>query len=475
MSKEIDSDFVISPNAVTPAWLRAYGAVASFKGWLLYYSYIFESTPENDRFVGSGGDDWMLGGAGADFFDGGRGRDGVDYSASRSGVTVDLGEGRGSGGDAEGDEFASVEAVRGSDHDDRIFGDNGANMFFASRGDDRYDGRGGDDALSYSGQSGAIRVNLMAGAVDKSADRSTDRVSNIETIIGTDHRDEFGGDHRANRFEGGAGNDLFHLDDGADVYIGGAGSDEVVVADDGIVIDLAQGVGGGRGASAGDVYESIERIKLVGDYFDLTGGDAHNRFDVQGYGVIDAGGGHDVVKVSTDVLTPASRFSDSSFDGGEGYDTLDYSAFVFTGIGVDFNLRRGFVADRLAHSILPRNFHEIDNFERVIGGSGDDDFEDITGAQSFRGGGGGDYFYFGGWGGARIGDYAEDVLEDFRAGEDKILIRSALRHVEFGSAEWRDAVYQDGADAIIRINEHNDLRVLNVNASAFVEEDILFY
>ncbi|WDR04315.1 hypothetical protein PSQ19_12500 [Devosia algicola] len=54
---------------------------------------------------GGGDDDVLAGLGGADNLVGGGGSDTADYSASAAGVTVDLGAGTASGGDATGDSF----------------------------------------------------------------------------------------------------------------------------------------------------------------------------------------------------------------------------------------------------------------------------------------------------------------------------------------------------------------------------------
>lgn len=89
----------------------------------------FESGGGNDQLAGEGGGDWIDGGAGFDtcYF---RTEDGA-------GVTLNLGPGRGVGGEARGDTYRSVEAFVGTDAGD-IFRTN-AGAFAVSAG-----GAGGD-------------------------------------------------------------------------------------------------------------------------------------------------------------------------------------------------------------------------------------------------------------------------------------------------------------------------------------------
>ncbi len=61
-----------------------------------------------------------------DAFAGASGIDTVRYETSSSGVHIDLTLGTGSGGDAAGDSFSSIETVIGSRFDDMLIGDGAA-------------------------------------------------------------------------------------------------------------------------------------------------------------------------------------------------------------------------------------------------------------------------------------------------------------------------------------------------------------
>jgi Ca2+-binding RTX toxin-like protein len=130
----------------------------------------------NDNVLsGLGGDDILQGGAGADTLDGGWGVDKASYLHSPTGVMVSLLWDSASGGDAEGDELNSIESLYGSDHDDGLFGDNGANVL---------QGAGGND-----------------------------------TLLGFDDAD---------LLEGGVGNDSLHGGGGNDTLTGGPDGDTLV-------------------------------------------------------------------------------------------------------------------------------------------------------------------------------------------------------------------------------------------------------
>jgi Ca2+-binding RTX toxin-like protein len=111
----------------------------------------------NDLLSGGGGDDSLLGGnhndtlkggGGADYLHGGSGTDTASYYESADGVLAMLNVGIGSGGDATGDTFASIENVTGSSHDDFVVGNDGANALTGLGGSDSLQGLGGIDTLN---------------------------------------------------------------------------------------------------------------------------------------------------------------------------------------------------------------------------------------------------------------------------------------------------------------------------------------
>lgn len=101
---------------------------------------------------GGGGDDVFRSGGGADVLNGGSGTDTANYAVSTA-VFVSLFENIGSGGDAEGDTFISIENLHGSGENDTLIGDNGPNSINGNGGDDTIVGAGGADTLTgFSGQ-----------------------------------------------------------------------------------------------------------------------------------------------------------------------------------------------------------------------------------------------------------------------------------------------------------------------------------
>ncbi len=153
----------------------------------------------DDVLWGGAGDDRLYGGAGADRLSGGAGVDWVSYLRSDQGVTVDLGEGTGKRGYAEGDVITDIENVIGSEYGDALEGDDNANWLSGWGGDDKLWGGVGNDQL-YGGDG---NDKLWGG-------------------VGNDSLTGGGGD---DSLWGGAGNDSLTGGGGDDSLWGGAGND----------------------------------------------------------------------------------------------------------------------------------------------------------------------------------------------------------------------------------------------------------
>ncbi|EPX78220.1 M10 family metallopeptidase C-terminal domain-containing protein [Litoreibacter arenae] len=95
-----------------------------------------------NELSGGSGDDILTGGDGADILNGGAGSDTADYADATGRVRLDL---RRDG--SEGDTYNSIENLSGSGFNDRIRGDNGANVLTGQGGDDNIRGGAGDDIL----------------------------------------------------------------------------------------------------------------------------------------------------------------------------------------------------------------------------------------------------------------------------------------------------------------------------------------
>jgi Ca2+-binding RTX toxin-like protein len=163
---------------------------------------VFTGTNGDDRFdyLGLYGDDTMIGSLGSDYFDGSLGTDTVDYSGSGEGVYVDLENGFGLFGQADGDTFVSVENAIGSSFNDTFFGSDTANIFeggggydtfYADAGADTYNGGVGGNQLVANGDGMTINLALgqgTGGVVDGDTYSNIADVSlsgDNNTVVGT--------------------------------------------------------------------------------------------------------------------------------------------------------------------------------------------------------------------------------------------------------------------------------------------------
>ncbi|MEM7457842.1 MAG: CHRD domain-containing protein [Pseudomonadota bacterium] len=95
---------------------------------------------------GGAGDDVLAGRGGTDIIDGGEGIDTNSFEGIGVGVTANIGAGTASYGTVN-ETFTNIENLRGSDNDDNLRGDGGANLLEGGAGDDTLIWSGGEDTL----------------------------------------------------------------------------------------------------------------------------------------------------------------------------------------------------------------------------------------------------------------------------------------------------------------------------------------
>ncbi|UYV37196.1 CAP domain-containing protein [Rhodobacteraceae bacterium D3-12] len=188
----------------------------------------------DNRLRGLGNYDWIVGSEGADYIDGGSGRDMVSYVYSDAAVTVDLGAGRGSAGQADGDRYESIERVTGSVYSDLFYGSSGEDEFRglggydwfvgSDGGRDRYDGGSGYDTVAYSSATSGVTASLLLGR-GSGGDAESDLYTSIESLTGSSFDDMLTGDSGRNILRGMYGEDTILGGGGVD-YITGGGSDD---------------------------------------------------------------------------------------------------------------------------------------------------------------------------------------------------------------------------------------------------------
>ncbi|MBW3245451.1 hypothetical protein KUV57_22660 [Epibacterium sp. DP7N7-1] len=152
---------------------------------------------EIDSIFGGDGNDLISGGIGADVIDGGEGIDTVTFDDSGVAVSLDLSQGSGVSGDAEGDVYTSIEDIVGSNYSDEIIGDDNTNKIEGLSGADTLFGRGGNDQLYGNTGDDSIYGDL-------GADTS---VSGNDTLYGNEGNDVLHGGGGFDTFDGGEGHD----------------------------------------------------------------------------------------------------------------------------------------------------------------------------------------------------------------------------------------------------------------------------
>jgi Ca2+-binding RTX toxin-like protein len=195
-----------------------------------------------NAFLGGAGNDHFYGSGGGDHFNGEDGKDWIDYRTSTEAVKVNLIDGQGWGGLAQGDTYKSIENIRGGSGDDTLTGNDEANVIYGSSGSDTIEARGGNDMIytgsgydyvdggdgidtvSYSESWDKVIVNLTTG-ISQYGEASRDKLVNVENLTGSKFDDALTGDAGTNVLKGGGGNDVLHGAGGDDVLIGGRGND----------------------------------------------------------------------------------------------------------------------------------------------------------------------------------------------------------------------------------------------------------
>lgn len=315
----------------------------------------------DDTLVGLAGNDTFIGGAGADKHQGDNGADTVDYSGSTQGVTANLLFGTGSGGDAQGDTYETIENVSGSKSADQIFGDGNNNILRGNggndnlfglagndnltggKGADRLEGGNGVDLADYSGSGAGVFVSLDSHTA-RGGDAEGDTLDTIEFLNGSAKDDGLEGDSGGNILGGFFGNDLIKGLGGADSLFGGAGDDflfggadadqldggagsdfvEYGTSSAGVTVDLALGTGLG-GDAQGDVIKNVE--KVIGSSFadTLVGDDGAN--DLR------AGFGNDTVQGAGGADGLSGGRGVDRQTGGAAADTFGFTDTLESGIG----------------------------------------------------------------------------------------------------------------------------------------------
>jgi serralysin len=185
---------------------------------------------------GGSGDDVIIGNAVANILDGGAGTDTVSYRGADSGVTLSLASLRGTGGDAAGDRYVSIEQAEGSAFADTLGGGNNGDGLSGLAGDDTLNGFNGADTL----EGGDGNDSLSGGNHDDTLDGG----AGDDALDGGNHNDVLLGGDGDDNLSGGNHNDVLNGGAGNDVLVGGNQNDVFAFTDLGgtdVVADFRRG------------------------------------------------------------------------------------------------------------------------------------------------------------------------------------------------------------------------------------------
>ncbi len=473
----------------------------------------------DDTLIGDDGENYLSGGPGADFLDGKGGRDVVWYGFATAGISVDFGQGIGLAGEAAGDSFVNIEAVEGSDFDDLIIGGAEYSEMDGGAGDDVLSPGGGGDVIVGGTGVDTLDLSWATQGVEASLEyvlqyeyqgtlyvwqyakvgSDTTYASLIENLTGSDFDDILVGSDEANTLEGGAGNDELRGGDGDDLHYGDAGDDYLVGS---IGLDHFYG---GDGVDTLDMsYTSAsftfrfddgylefhnngqrEDAQEIENIIGSTGADllygsaADNRLEGHnGNDHIEGGGGNDYLSggggddmhygdAGDDYILGSVGLD--HFYGGDGVDTLDMS---YTSASITFRLDDGYLQFDGGTQV-----EDAQDFENVIGTTGNDTLVGSALANRLEGNGGadriegaaGDDDLWGGTGADRFvfgaGD-GVDTIGDFEDGIDLI---------EFTGLTFADLSITDEAEgARIGFGASDSVLVKNVLAADLTQDDFVF-
>ena len=467
----------------------------------------------DDTLSGGAGDDRLYAGPGFTTLAGGPGADWLvghaetrpryedryewaSYATSPEAVTVNLRDGTGAGGDAEGDTLHGIDGLIGSAHDDTLTGNRLGNELYGGAGDDTLHGGGlvpgywdyleggpGADTLIGSSPNGntttfaAYRTSPEAVTVDLhdgtalGGDATGDTFESIQSLLGSRHDDTLAGDDANNVLVGGDGRDRLDGRDGDDMlhgdHIKGHSNGDNDTLDGGPGHDwLAGGPGadslsGGAGEDTADYREAGAGVVVRLHNASARGGDAEGDTFAALLTIeyTDADGATHTEQVPdiehlhgsnhNDTLAGDSR--DNTLAGHGGDDTL------YGGPGGGDDTLHGGAGD-----------------DRLYGGRGDDTLSGNTGNDTLHGGPGDDTLY----GGA--GDdtfvfapgHGEDALPDFGHGDDRIDLSA------FDGIDSLDdlSIAQTDRGAVIDLSDHggDTLTLAGVLPDALTGDDFIF-
>lgn len=370
----------------------------------------------NDSLYGSGGDDILIGGLGDDLLDGGTGGetapytygsgvygggDFASYSTSTVAVTVDLAVTTAQNTGQGLDTLVNIESLTGSDYNDLLYGNAGANVLVGGAGADHLYGREGDDLL----MGGSGNNTLDGGAGD----------------------DQLWGDSGNDVFIGGSGNDIIHPRFGGIDKVSAGDGDDTIIVDDAVQFSS---LSGGAGVDTLQVNASLTLRSFSAtngiEYFiAIVGGNA----DVRGTG------GDNVLDFSGTAAGPVDP-------------ALHVTLQLFGGYGNDVLTGLSGAADDLIFGDLG-NPDAAGGNDTIHGGDGNDSLYGDGGSDTIYGDGGNDDIYGGAGSDVIYGGDGDDAIHStYNDGADQIDAGAGNDTVGLGGGAPASVLGGDGTDTV---------------------------
>jgi Ca2+-binding RTX toxin-like protein len=384
------------------------------------------------------------------------GSDTINFSGSTAGTILDLRAGQFSsvnghnnnvsifaGHNADQTEYY-IENGIGSNYDDILIGNDGANVLDGRAGADRMAGNGGDDIYFVDSLDDTVREEENGGddtVILMSSDLDIGSIANVEHIIyadgstlqpsdpGSEPAPSIGDNTLTSIVFGDAGNNTLDGGSGGDTIFGQGGDDLII---------------GGRDSLASrDINNTID----VADLEDQTESDDGNDtlYGGRGNDTILGGQGNDILDGGDGDDTLSGQDGVDIFRGGAGVDTVDYSnesPFQLL-VNLETNVASGGTASGDTFYSIENLIGSDDRIDRFIGTSA---------ANHFWGQGGGDYFNGGGGDDILDGGNDGDILygED---GNDTIIGGAGQDYLDGGAGV--DTVVYTGSAAGVTVDLAN--------------------
>ncbi len=274
-------------------------------------------------------------------FDGGTGTDTIDYSNAAQDITVDVASGTATGVEIGTDTLASIEVFETGAGDDVFVAavaqaETSPVVETTTTADQAFDGGAGIDTVDYSNAAQDITVDVVSGTAT-GAEIGTDTLASIEV------------------FETGAGDDVFVA--------------AVAQAETSPVVETTttadQTFSGGAGIDTLDYGNATQALVIDAEAGQASGVEIGTD-TFSGIETLIAGSGNDIFRAAIETLAPVTDELSNTYVGGEGVDTIDYSA-TEAGILVDI------AGETVSGDEI--GIDSVVSIETFIGGSGNDRFE----------------------------------------------------------------------------------------------------